>query len=237
MSKSANRPVNAILLFDIDGTLAVTQGAGTRAMSRAFREVFGIEDALAQVDFAGRSDSWIVATALRQAGREPTPQLIAEFQDAYIPALSEALRGGSRLLPGVAALLDALADQPVLLGLGTGNFRRAAQAKLGHLGVWERFVDGGFGDDAANRTELLAAALPRLKPLAAPDAEVIVIGDTRHDIEAARGIGARVIAVQTGFARPGDLITADHLLPDLANTPAVVDLLLRISHETPPEQT
>ena len=215
-----------ILLFDIDGTLAVTQGAGTRAMGRVFREVFGIEDALAQVDFAGRSDNWIVATALEQAGREATPAMIGEFQDAYIPALREELEGGSRLLPGVVELLDALAEQPVLLGLGTGNFRRAAEAKLGYLGIWERFVDGGFGDDAANRTELLAAALPRLRPLAAPDAEVVVIGDTRHDISAARGIGARVLAVQTGFARPGDLIAADQLVSDLADTRAVVRLLL-----------
>lgn len=214
-----------ILLFDIDGTLAVTQGAGTRAMSRVFREVFSIEDALGGIDFAGRSDSWIAATAFRNAGRKPTPQTIVQFQDAYIPALSEELEVGSRLLPGVVELLDALADQPVVLGLGTGNFRRAAEAKLAHLGIWECFVDGGFGDDAANRTELLAAAPPRLRPFAAPNAEIIVIGDTRHDIEAARGIGARVLAVQTGFARPGDLITADHLLPDLANTPAIIDLL------------
>ena len=218
--------MNAILLFDIDGTLALTQGAGTRAMSRVFRGVFGIEDALAGIDFAGRSDSWIASTAFRNAGREPTPQTVAQFQDAYIPALGEELQRGSRLLPGVVELLDALADQPVVLGLGTGNFRRAAEAKLAHLGIWERFADGGFGDDAANRTELLAAALPRLQPLSAPDAEIIVIGDTRHDIEAARGIGARVLAVQTGFARPGDLITADHLLPDLSNTQAALNLLL-----------
>ncbi len=215
----------AILLFDIDGTLALTQGAGTRAMGRVFREVFGIENALADVDFAGRSDSWIAATAFRNAGREPTPQTVARFQDAYVPVLSEELEVGSRLLPGVVELLDALAEQPVVLGLGTGNFRRAAEAKLAYLGIWERFADGGFGDDAANRTALLAAALPRLRPLAAPDAGIIVIGDTRHDIEAARGIGARVLAVQTGFARPGDLIGADWLVADLTDTRAVVELL------------
>ena len=217
--------MKTILLFDIDGTLALTQGAGTRAMGRVFREVFGIENALAGVDFAGRSDSWIAATAFRNAGREPTPQTVVRFQDAYIPALSEELEVGSRLLPGVVELLDALAEQPVVLGLGTGNFRRAAEAKLAHLGIWERFTDGGFGDDAANRTALLAAALPRLRPLAAPDAGIIVIGDTRHDIEAARGIGARVLAVQTGFARPGDLIGADWLVADLTDTRAVVELL------------
>lgn len=217
----------AILLFDIDGTLAVTQGAGTRAMSRVFREVFGIADALAGIDFAGRSDRWISATALERAGREASAATIAEFQDAYVPALREELERGSRLLPGVVELLDALADQPVVLGLGTGNFRRAAEAKLGHLGVWDRFIDGGFGDDAADRTALLAAGLARLRPLAAPDAEVVVIGDTRHDVEAARGIGARALAVQTGFARPGDLIGADWLVADLTDTRAVVELLTR----------
>ena len=215
-----------ILLFDIDGTLAVTQGAGTRAMTRAFKQHFGIDSALAGLDFAGRSDNWIVATALSRAGLTPTIEAIASFQDAYIPALTEELQTGSRLLPGVPELLDALADEPVLLGLGTGNFRRAAKAKLAFLGVWDRFVDGGYGDDAADRTKLLAAALPRLRPHAAPDARVIVIGDTSHDIEAARGIGASVLAVQTGYAQPGDLITADHLLPDLSNTAAVVDILV-----------
>ena len=214
-----------ILLFDIDGTLAVSQGAGTRAMTRVFADRFGIEHALADIDFAGRSDRWIVAAALERAGRRPSAEALARFQDAYIPALSEELRRGSRLLPGAAALLDALAARPVLLGLGTGNFRRAAEAKLAHLGVWEHLRGGGFGDDAADRTALLAAALPRLRPHAAPEAEVIVIGDTRHDIEAARGIGARVVAVQTGFAQPGELISADHLLADLSNTRAVVDLL------------
>ena len=215
-----------ILLFDIDGTLAVTQGAGTRAMTRAFKQHFGIDSALAGLDFAGRSDNWIVATALGRAGLTATVEAIASFQDAYIPALTEELQTGSRLLPGVPELLDALADEPVLLGLGTGNFRRAAKAKLAFLGVWDRFVDGGYGDDAADRTKLLAAALPRLRPHAAPDARVTVIGDTSHDIEAARGIGASVLAVQTGYAQPGDLITADHLLPDLSNTAAVVDILV-----------
>lgn len=217
----------AILLFDIDGTLAVTQGAGTRAMSRVFREVFGIADALSGIDFAGRSDRWISATAFERAGREASAATIAAFQDAYVPALREELERGSRLLPGAADLLDALTDRPVVLGLGTGNFRRAAEAKLGHLGVWDRFVGGGFGDDAADRTALLAAGLARLRPLTSSDAAVVVIGDTRHDVEAARGIGARVLAVQTGFARPGDLIGADWLAADLTDTRAVVELLTR----------
>ncbi len=215
-----------ILLFDIDGTLAVSQGAGSRAMSRAFKQHSGITFSLANVDFAGRSDRWIVDTVLRDAGRGGGEESLARFQDAYIPALNEELRDRSWLLPGVAELLAALNEESVVLGLGTGNFRRAAQAKLDYLGVWDCFVDGGFGDDAANRTELLAAALPRLRPHADPNAEVIVIGDTYHDIEAARGIGATVVAVQTGFAQPGDLITADHLLADLSNTAAVVEILV-----------
>jgi len=135
-----------ILRCDVDGTLAVSQGAGTRAMTRVFADHFGIENALAEIDFAGRSDRWIVAAALERAARRPTAEVFARFQDAYLPALSEELRRGSRLLPGVAELLNALADRPVLLGLGTGNFRRAAQAKLAHLGVWEHFRGGGFGD-------------------------------------------------------------------------------------------
>lgn len=214
-----------ILLFDIDGTLAVTQGAGTRAMTRVFADCFGIERALDGVDFAGRSDRWIVAAALARAGITASDEALVRFQDAYIPVLTEELQDSARLLPGVLELLDALAELPLALGLGTGNLRQAAEAKLTHLGIWERFADGGFGDDAAGRTELLTAALTRLRPLAAHNAGVIVIGDTRHDIEAARGIGARVLAVQTGYAQPGDLITADHLAADLTDTQSIAALL------------
>lgn len=207
-----------ILMFDIDGTLSLSQGAGTAAMTRAFRELWGIENALDGMDFAGRSDTWIVPTALATHGRDCSADELSQFIDTYVPALGDALvERNSRLCPGVAELLDALTGMDVVLGLGTGNFRRAAEAKLQPLGIWDYFIEGGFGDDAPDRTVLLAAGLERLRQHAPNGSEVVVIGDTGHDVEAGHAIGARVVAVRTGYARPGELDAAEVVLDDLSD--------------------
>ncbi len=216
-----------ILMFDIDGTLSTSQGAGTLAMTRTFMQLWGIEQALTGMNFAGRSDSWIVPTALANNGRECLPDDLGRFVDAYVPHLSEAVNErNSELCPGVIELLDALADEDVTMGLGTGNFRRAAEAKLAPLGIWDRFVDGGFGDDAADRTELLAIGLERLRRLSSDGADAVVIGDTSHDVEAGHAIGAKVVAVKTGYAQPGELDDADVILDDLSDLQASMAALL-----------
>ncbi len=221
-------------MFDIDGTLARSQGAGTLAMSRAFKRLWGIDDALEGINFAGRSDSWIVPTALARQGRGCSADDLARFVEQYVPQLDAALaERDSQLCPGVLPLLDALAREDVTLGLGTGNFRRAARAKLEPLGVWDYFVDGGFGDDHPDRIALLEAGLERLRRHARGDAQtthqaapVVVIGDTAHDVEAGRAIGAAVVAVRTGYAQPGDLDGADVILDDLSDTEASLRAIL-----------
>ena len=216
-----------ILMFDIDGTLSLSQGAGTLAMTRAFKQLWEIENALEGMNFAGRSDRWIVPTALSNQGRDCSPDDLARFVDHYVPHLSAALtERDSRLCPGVVPLLDALLKENVTLGLGTGNFRRAAEAKLTPLGIWDRFVDGGFGDDHPDRTELLAAGLERLRRHSTDGADAVVIGDTSHDIEAGRAIGAKVVAVRTGYSEPGELDEADVVLDDLANLRLSMEALL-----------
>ena len=217
-----------ILMFDIDGTLSTSQGAGTLAMTRTFMQLWGIERALTGMNFAGRSDSWIVPTALANNGRECSPDDLGRFVDAYVPHLGEAvIERNSELCPGVIELLDALADEDVTMGLGTGNFRRAAEAKLAPLGIWDRFVDGGFGDDAADRTELLTIGLERLRQLSSDGADAVVIGDTSHDVEAGpHAIGAKVVAVKTGYAQPGELDDADVILDDLSDLQASMAALL-----------
>ena len=216
-----------ILMFDIDGTLSTSQGAGTLAMTRTFVQLWGIERALTGMNFAGRSDSWIVPTALANNGRDCSADDLARFVDAYVPHLGDAvIERNSELCPGVIELLDALADEDVTMGLGTGNFRRAAEAKLAPLGIWDRFVDGGFGDDAADRTELLAIGLERLRQLSSDSADAVVIGDTGHDVEAGHAIGAKVVAVKTGYAQPGELDDADVILDDLSDLQASMAALL-----------
>lgn len=216
-----------ILLFDIDGTLSTSQGAGTVAMTRTFRELWGIERALEGMNFAGRSDSWIVPTALSNQGRDCSAEDLARFVDHYVPHLGQAVvERNSRLCPGVRPLLEALVEEDVTLGLGTGNFRRAAQAKLAPLEIWEYFVDGGFGDDHPDRTELLAAGLERLRRHSSDGAEAVVIGDTGHDVEAGHAIGAKVVAVRTGYAQPGELDGADVVLDDLSDLEVSMAALL-----------
>ena len=215
-----------ILLFDVDGTLTDTQGAGSRALKRTFAEVLGLEGALDGIPIAGRSDSWIVAAGFEAEGRAVDGAALAEFKDAYVERLGQELeRGGAFLLPGVESLLAVLAErEEAVLGLGTGNFRAAAEAKLAKVGIWRHFEDGGFGDDAADRAELLAAGVERLSKSERDD--VVVIGDTPHDISAARAIGARVMAVKTGYADPSELTTADWLFDDLSDTASVLAALL-----------
>ncbi|MDE2967984.1 MAG: HAD family hydrolase [Chloroflexota bacterium] len=216
-----------ILMFDIDGTLSLSQGAGSLAMSRTFEQLWGIENALEGMSFAGRSDTWIVPTALANQGRDCSANDLARFIDHYVPHLGDALvERDSRLCPGVEPLLAALAEEDVTLGLGTGNFRRAAEAKLAPLGIWDHFLDGGFGDDHPNRTELLAAGLERLRRHSNDGADVVVIGDTAHDVEAGHAIGARVVAVKTGYSQPGELDEADVVLEDLSDFDRSLEAIL-----------
>ncbi len=216
-----------ILMFDIDGTLSHSQGAGTLAMSRTFEQLWGIDEALAGMNFAGRSDSWIVPTALANHGRSCSAGELSRFQDFYVGHLTDALaERNSQLCPGVRELLRALAEEDVVIGLGTGNFRRAAVAKLSPLGIWDYFIDGGFGDDHADRAELLAVGLERLRTHARDAAGVVVIGDTGHDVAAGHAIGARVVAVRTGYAEPGELDQADVLLDDFSDLQTSLAALL-----------
>jgi phosphoglycolate phosphatase-like HAD superfamily hydrolase len=225
-----------LLLFDIDGTLVLTGGAGSRAMTRAFAVTHGLEDALKTVDLAGRTDRIIMRDALSKAGRVDEDVDLDEFREAYCAALREEIlkpgTGRRGVLPGVKPLLDRLAARDdVRLALLTGNFRASAEIKLSAFGVWDYFSWGAFADDAIERDDLIRIAHGRHetehgKPI---DPErVVVIGDTPHDIRCARAGGAKAIAVATGNYTQ-DLLEQhkpDALFSDLSDTDAVLGALL-----------
>ena len=225
-----------IILFDIDQTLLYSGGAGGLAMRKAFHQLHGIDDAFRQIEFSGLTDWAILKRGMQHHGvlDDDTDQSflghLARFQQAYYPLVEPMLHEveGGHLKPGVVELLDALAERPdVRLGLATGNFREAALTKLRHFGLDGYLSEGGFGDDAEDRGELVGIAIQRIANGAAPT-DVWVIGDTPHDISAARANNARSLGVATGTTTTEELrdAGATAALPDLSDTAAVMRVLL-----------
>ena len=218
-----------LVLFDIDGTLIQTGGAGVRAFGRTFAMEFGLPGAAERLRFAGRTDSGLVREFLTLHGVPATPENFRRFCDAYVHWLAHHLHelpGG--VCPGVGEWLAQLAalPEPPLLGLLTGNIRLGAQLKLRHYGLWEPFRTGGFGDDHEDRNEIARIAKARGSRWLGRELrgeEVLVIGDTPLDIACGRAIGARCLAVATGGAKLDELQThqPDWAVADLTQlTPA-----------------
>jgi phosphoglycolate phosphatase-like HAD superfamily hydrolase len=193
-----------LYLFDIDGTLMLSSGAGMRALRRAFARRHGVADGTAGIHPDGKTDPLIVTEMFQvHLGRDPegaeVPALIAEYEGL----LGAELRAtpGADVLPGVRALLAELAARGEPLGLCTGNSATGARIKLEHVGLWHCFPFGGFGSDDIERSRIVRVAWERGRAACgrdfAPD-EVLVIGDTPRDIAAARAVGVRVAAVATG---------------------------------------
>src|SRR5262245_26104691 len=201
----SRRPVvtQHVILFDIDGTLVLTGGAGGRAMARAFEELAGVPDAFRDIPMPGRTDSWILSDAAVVHGIDRAA--LARFRDVYLThLLVELEQPGPKkgIMPGVRRLLDRLEERPdVSRAPLTGNFEEAARAKLEHFDLWRYFRCGAFGDDAPDRNRLLPRALARIRECGGPAAsagETTVVGDTPLDIACAAVAGARSVAVATG---------------------------------------
>jgi len=221
-----------LLLFDIDGTLVLTGGAGKRAISRAFAELFGVADAFATVPLAGRTDRFLVEDALERCGLPVTPEMHASVRERYLTRLAEEIdqpaQGPKLMLPGVTPLLDVLATKGhVHSALLTGNYAVGARIKLEHFDLWRRFAWGAFGDDYSDRNLMARAAVADApaRGVTLPDpSHAIVIGDTPFDIACARAAGARVIAVATGGHGVDELRAcgADVVFEDLSDVDAVL---------------
>ena len=193
-----------LVLFDIDGTLIHTEGAGVRAFARAFEMEFKVPNGTVGVNFAGRSDQSIAREMFGKHGVEPTKENVSHFFERYAFWLAHLLtdtKGG--IFPGVWRLIYEFQSQPdpPVLGLLTGNIRLGAEIKLRRFNLWEFFSVGAFGDDHEDRNGIAAIAYERgcrlLRERVRGD-QVLVVGDTPRDIACARAIGARVLAVGTG---------------------------------------
>jgi phosphoglycolate phosphatase-like HAD superfamily hydrolase len=219
--------MNTLLLWDIDGTLVNSGGAGMRALTAALPVAFGVAGSLEDIPFAGRTDRWIMRQILSKFGLAPTEANFTRLTEAYLAALPLQMAvSGARVLPGVVVLLETAASRPgTAQGLLTGNLRRGAEAKLGFHGLWRYFPFGAFADDSELRDDLGPHALRRARErhgVEFPPDRVWIIGDTPLDIACARAIGARCLAVATGTHTAAEL--AAHapaaVLPSLADAGA-----------------
>jgi phosphoglycolate phosphatase len=188
-----------VVLFDIDNTLLYTGGAGSFAMNLAFNEIFGVPDGFARVEFSGRTDLWIFEQGLAEHKIEGSvAQHLEDFTSRYYRLLPDTLRQREGyLMPGFPQLLAALRDSGVPLGLATGNFSEGARIKLQYYGIADYFAGGGFGEVSVDRADVVAAAIRNVADGADPS-DVLVIGDTPHDITSATANGAIGVGVATG---------------------------------------
>jgi len=227
-----------LVLFDIDGTLLLTAGAGRRAIMAAFREEMGDIAEFGRVRFDGKTDPQIVAELLEAAGQEEDrrSERVQALCRRYVGFLERELeRSTSRptIMPGVHPLLDRLeADRRVVLGLLTGNVAEGAALKLRAGGLDPaRFVVGAYGSDAAHRLELPPIAARRAEPFfgrVPGGEEIVIIGDTPADIACGAAIAARAVAVATGSYSTADLAACGPhaVFEDLRDTDRVMEAIL-----------
>ena len=230
-----------LILFDIDGTLLWTDGAGRRAIHQALLDQAGTAGPIAGHRFDGKTDPQIVRELLTLAGHPEakSAERVAAVCRRYVELLTLELAKptqATRVLPGVVALLDALTPHEtagrVLVGLLTGNVATGAALKLRSAGIDPaRFVVGAFGSDSHHRPDLPAIAAQRAaaragRPFAGSD--IVVVGDTPDDVACCRPLGARAVGVATGFYDAAALRTAGatHVFDSFADTAAVLSALL-----------
>lgn len=224
-----------LILFDIDGTLVLTGGAGLRAMNRACEDVVGHGKALDGIPVAGRTDWSILEDVMRLHGMTLEPARFADLRERYVTHLRDEIEqpgtGTKAVMPGIRELLEALQSRAdVTLGLLTGNFIEGARIKLEHFDLWRYFKCGAFGDDSSDRNALVPVAIERARQCGIGDvapADVIVIGDTPHDIACALAVGATPVGVATGSYSAARLRDSggEIVFTDLSDTNAFLQVL------------
>jgi phosphoglycolate phosphatase-like HAD superfamily hydrolase len=221
-----------LLLFDIDGTLVSTGGAGVVALKRVVEERYGAKDDFHDIEIAGCTDANIAADILRKYGEPQGEEDVRKFLDEYVGFLSETLTiTDGQILPGMLEILTQMKVRPDrVLGLLTGNVKRGAKLKLQHYGLWDFFEFGAFADDHQDRNQLGEFARTRAHEKHGHEfdaARIDVIGDTPRDIACGKAFGARTVAVATGTWSREQLSShqPDFLFDDLSDVAEVMRVL------------
>lgn len=214
LSRQARHAPSVLFLFDIDGTLLLSGGAGLRALERAFLDLHGMSGAMEGIPPDGKTDPFIVEEIFHhRLGRRPTAVEQGTLLDKYLGHLASEVRDSQRfqIMPGVGPALDLLLHHGATIGLATGNILDGARIKLEHGQLWHRFAFGGYASDAADRSEVVACAIRRGEAHAgrsfAPK-EIFVVGDTPRDVAAAHACGAVALGVATGPHPAKNLLSA-----------------------------
>lgn len=200
-----------LVLFDIDGTLVHTGGAGIKAFAKVFATEFGVANGVDKMKFAGRTDVNLVREFFTMNGIPTSEENFRRFFERYVFWLDQILRHSeTTACPGVLEFMHELRrlPDPPRLGLLTGNIRLGAEIKLRHFDLWKEFETGGFADDHEDRDQIAHAAFKRGSRVLGQKLrgeQVLVIGDTPLDIRCGRAIGAKVLAVATGGATLDEL--------------------------------
>ncbi|MHB8156859.1 MAG: HAD family hydrolase [Desulfocucumaceae bacterium] len=222
-----------LVLFDIDGTLVHCGAAPRRFFKQALLDVFGTAGPIDDWIFDGKTDPMIVQELMAAAGvpcsKEMTERALTHYSSALQTELPKAQ--DKKIYPGVRELLDELSKSPVLLGLLTGNIRQGAKAKLESLGLWKHFSFGAFADDSAVRKDLADIAVQRALELSGQifaGKQIVIIGDTEHDINCGRHLGVKTVGVGTGRSSAAKLLGhgADQAFEDFSEHQKVARTIL-----------
>ena len=220
------------VLFDIDGTLLDSGGAGIRSLNLAFEEMFSIRSAFNTMSVAGKTDLQIIREGLKMHGVQSLDGTIPEFLDAYIRHLKKQVHAGKgHIKIGIPEALDMLKSRDdCVLGLLTGNIQEGAMIKLEAFHLDSYFSTGAFGSDAEDRNELLPIAVDNLfkkNSLVIPYGDCVVIGDTPRDVYCSKPYGAFALAVATGPYSCRELYEsgADAVFENLSDTQRFMAIL------------
>jgi phosphoglycolate phosphatase-like HAD superfamily hydrolase len=222
-----------LVLFDIDGTLVHCGPTPKRVFKQGLIDTFGTAGPIDNWIFDGKTDPMIVRELMAEAGVPCTDELVNKALDIYAQGITKELPGeaNKKIYPGVINLLEELIKQPVLLGLLTGNIQKGARAKLGSLDLWRYFSFGAFADDSSVRKELADIAVQRAYEMTGQQfsgKQIVIIGDTEHDIKCGQHLGAKAIGVGTARSTVKERLThgADHAFDDLSDHALVLQAII-----------